>query len=227
MSHKFDKICFGGSFDPIHKGHVDAVSITLRAFADSSVLVVPSYMTPKSSDQLKTISASFQDRVAMAALAFDDFSRVDVSSIEEDLKTPSYTYQTILALKAEHKWNSIAWMIGADQLTEFLNWKNPKVILESCSLIVVPRPDSVASNLFEIATKHMNQLGFDVSNEVASNCLKLSSGTSIFILSEAPKSVSSSHVRQWIKNQNVKELKHNVPIQVVDYLLDGEIYVSL
>lgn len=224
MMKHFDAICFGGAFDPIHMGHVEAVSIALRTFSDSKVIVVPSFVTPKASGQVKATTASFQDRVAMATLAFDDFPQVDVSSIEEELNAPSFTYQTISALKNELGLITCAWMIGADQLAEFAKWKNPKLILAECSLIVIPRPDSEAKNLMDLATAVSKEVGWEVTSVGSLNEIKLSSGQSIYILPDAPMSISSTKVRSWIANQNVRELKNKVPEDVIAYLIDSEVY---
>lgn len=219
-----DYVFFGGAFDPPHLGHIDAVDLVQRRFPNAKVVVVPSFEPPVSRQQQKLTHASFWDRLAMCALAYDEHPFVNVSSIEETLEVPSYTARTLAALKAEYPLSKLAWMIGSDQLSAFVNWYQPKDILEQASLVVLPRPAQVNINLLEMAASTATSLGFKVSVSEKEGVVFLDGGNSIFVLKDAPRDVSSTDIRRLIhRRENFTEL--DLPLSVRDYLQESELYL--
>jgi nicotinate-nucleotide adenylyltransferase len=222
MSFSPDVIYFGGTFDPIHLGHVDAVRIVHERFPTSKIVLVPAYCPPKSATESKPVATEFIDRVAMCVVAFDDYPYVDVSSIEEELSAPNYTVSTIKALKAENPDLKVAWLIGGDQLSNFQNWKSPLEILEQAALIVVPRKSESILDLKAAAAGMLGHLGCEVRQDEG-NVLALNQGGPVVILDQVPKDVSSTKVRDTAA-KNIKEATDLVPAPVLDYIVDLELY---
>lgn len=223
MAPKPEIIYFGGTFDPVHKGHMDAVRIAQTSFPGSKIVLVPSLVPPVSATAKKKVSTEFVDRIAMAVIAFDEWPGVEVSSVEEDLPAPNYTVATLEALKTANPGASIAWMIGADQLLQFTTWKNPRRILELSSLVVLPRPAMCRQELLDSAKNLVSGLGFASSCDKEARRLDLNGAGSIYILDEAPQSESSGEIRE-LASKNVKELQGRVAPAVIEYIVDLELY---
>jgi len=218
-----DFIYFGGAFDPVHAGHVDAVKIVRESFPDAKITIVPGFLVPIAGGGVKAPATPFVDRVAMAVIAFDEWPLVDVSSMEEELPTPNYTFQTIESLAGDLPAARIGWMIGADQLANFTEWKNARRILELASLIVLPRPLFKAGDTLALAQTVATALGFSVTLDSENQRIDLDGGGSIYVMPKAPASVSSSEVRT-LAAQSLSKIKNMVPHSVIEYITDLGLY---
>ncbi len=136
-------IVFGGTFDPPHLGHKLLIEAAARIFPTARVLVVPNPATPIVSGQMKAgISASFDDRMEMCRLAFEELEpqiQLDVSDIELSLGPPHYTVRVLRHLSSQAPGIRMAFLMGQDQIQVFDKWQEPKKILELVDLIVVGR----------------------------------------------------------------------------------------
>lgn len=216
-------IFFGGAFDPVHKGHMESVEIAKESFPDAKIILVPGFVPPKNADEQKAIVTPFVDRVAMVVVAFDEWPSVDVSSIEEEMPTPNYTYLTLERLAQENPGSRLAWMIGADQLKSFPTWKNPKRILELASLVVLPRLNMAGGDLLEMATSVASSLGFSTSVNRDEMRVDVDGGCSIYVMRRMPQTVSSSEIRK-MASQNLKQIESMVAPAVVEYIADLGLY---
>lgn len=223
MSRAPNIIYFGGAFDPIHLGHMDAVKIAQESFPEARVILIPGCVLPESAEKTKSVVAPFIDRVAMAVVAFDEWPRVEISSIEEELDAPNYTYLTLEALAVENPGSKLAWMIGADQLASFPKWKNPKRILELASLIVLPRATVSAGDILELATQVASILGFSTALNGDRRRLDLDGAGSIYVLDRAPMVISSTEVRK-LAGDNLKKIEGLVTPAVAEYIADLGLY---
>lgn len=238
-------VFFGGTFDPPHAGHMQAVRFARARFPDAEVVLVPAFAPPVSKDHVKTVHASFPDRVAMCVVAFDEWEHVQVSSLEEDLEAPSYTIKTLRDLRGEYPTARLAWMIGADQLYSFTSWLEPKAILEIASLVVVPRPDRVKTDprpclkssesgreesgllkqvLIEKAVQVATSLGFKASVDREEGVILLDGAGVIYILNDAPANISSTAVREAVATGGVAALNDSVDANIAAYIEDLELY---
>jgi nicotinate-nucleotide adenylyltransferase len=216
-------IYFGGAFDPVHLGHMEAVEIVRESFPDSKITLVPGFAPPRSAAEQKTVTAPFADRVAMVVVAFDEWPGVDVSSVEEELAAPNYTYLTLERFAQENPGSKLAWMIGADQLQAFPTWKNPAQILETASLIVLPRLNMAAGDLLELATNVASKLGFRTTVDRDNQRVDLDGAGSIYVMNRMPRTVSSSEIRK-MAARNLKDIDAMVAPAVVDYISDLGLY---
>ena len=223
MSSTLDIIYFGGAFDPIHFGHMDAVKIARQAFPLAKITLLPGFILPKAGGEIKSPVTPFVDRVAMAVVAFDEWPMVDVSSIEEELPTPNYTFATLEALLVDHPSSKLGWMIGADQLATLPEWKNPRRILELASLVVLPRPAMSPGSTLELAKRVVTALGFGVTVDADGLRLDLDGGESVYVMEHAPKSLSSTEVRR-LASEGLKKLEGFVAAPVIDYIADLGLY---
>ena len=134
-------IIYGGAFDPPHAGHVDIVRKAIERFPEAQVLVMPAPAPAVAgSDDAKVPYATFEDRSAMAFLAFGPLSRrVAISNLETKLPTPSFTINTLRALKTQHPTSRLGLLVGGDQLASFDRWRAWRDILAIATLIAVAR----------------------------------------------------------------------------------------
>lgn len=128
---------FGGSFDPVHTGHVEAVNSFLNSGLIDEVWVLLTPIPPHKTNQKQ---ADFSHRLKMLQLVFSDHEKVQVRDLEKDLTTPSYSLQTIRYLKKEYPENIFFLCIGEDSLESFHKWYKYNEILNESTLLVVNRP---------------------------------------------------------------------------------------
>ncbi|MFP4039926.1 MAG: nicotinate (nicotinamide) nucleotide adenylyltransferase [Desulfosudaceae bacterium] len=130
---------YGGSFNPVHLGHVQIVRMVKKSFSLDKVIIVPSAQPPhKSSAEM----APADLRLEMTRLAFEDLPGCQVSDMELQRPGPSFTVDTVASLRAEQPAGaaSLFLIMGVDAFLELDTWKNFLFLLETTPLIVVHRP---------------------------------------------------------------------------------------
>ncbi len=129
---------FGGTFDPIHFGHLAAVEECRVRLALDKVLVVPAAQPPHKLGRQVSSSA---DRLAMLELALRDNEALTISHIELEREGPSYTVDTLACLRENlPPASELFFLVGLDALRDLLSWHEPKRILQLARLAVVARP---------------------------------------------------------------------------------------
>jgi len=128
----------GGTFDPVHRGHIMVAEEARDALSLSEVLMVPAGQPMfKASDRI----TSAEHRLAMLRLAVAGRPRIKVSTAEIERPGPSYTVDTIAGLRKQMGDGvDIYFIIGRDSLEQFPEWREPARILSMCILASVPRP---------------------------------------------------------------------------------------
>ncbi len=125
---------FGGTFDPVHVGHLAIAQAALETAGLDRVVFVPARRSPlKDSEPV----AGEADRLAMLVLATKDEPRFSVSSVELDREGPSYTVDTLEALRPT---GDLFLILGSDALADLAKWRSPERIKELASLLVARRP---------------------------------------------------------------------------------------
>ncbi len=125
----------GGTFDPIHLGHLRAAENAREALRLDRVLFVPAARPPHRPGPV----ASPLDRFAMTALATSDHPSFEASDVEIRRTGPSYTVDTIDAFLAERP-SSLCLIVGSDTFVEMTGWKDAARVFASCRVAVVARP---------------------------------------------------------------------------------------
>ena len=205
---------FGGSFDPIHNGHIRLAQYVLDHTDLDEVWLMVSPLNPL---KPQGYVATDEQRLEMARLAVEGIPGIKVSDFEFSLPIPSYTYNTLRRLKEAYPDNDFRLIIGSDNWADFAKWKNPDKILHEFGLIVYPRPDE------EICTTSNSQLIVDNS--------------SLIILKNAPlMPISSTELRHLLKPRlNLLKGKDTfncsfplnsdlLPSPVFDYIHKNNIY---
>ena len=128
---------FGGSFDPIHSGHIRLAQYVLDHTDLDEVWLMVSPLNPL---KPQGYVATDGQRLEMARLAVADIPGIRVSDFEFSLPIPSYTYNTLRRLKETYPDIDFRLIIGGDNWVSFDRWRNPDGILNEFGLIVYPRP---------------------------------------------------------------------------------------
>lgn len=130
---------YGGSFNPIHKGHTElAASIVQQSLVDELWLLV-SPMNPLKQDTNNDIE-EYEHRLNMARLATENIEGVKVSDFERHLPLPSYTITTLDELHKAYPEHEFVLIIGADNWDRFPRWYHAQEIIETYSILVYRRP---------------------------------------------------------------------------------------
>lgn len=127
---------FGGTFDPIHLGHLILAEACREACALDRVWFVVTATPPHKRGDRTEIA----HRLEMARIAISGHPAFEVSEIEAHSPEPTYTYQTLERLTAERPDDSFSFLIGADSLADLPTWRNPARIAELATIVVVNRP---------------------------------------------------------------------------------------
>ena len=127
---------YGGTFDPVHRGHLAVARSVREAFDLSRILFIPARQSPLRAPPL----ASAQDRLAMVRGAIDDFPGFEASAIDIERPGPSYMVDTLQGLAAQRPAAELLLILGADALDELPAWRHADRILSAAQIIAVPRP---------------------------------------------------------------------------------------
>ena len=128
---------FGGTFDPVHTGHLILAEQCRDQAGLDEVWFLPSYDPPHKSGQSIT---RFEQRCDMLELAIAGHPSFRVSRIEKELPPPSYTSETLAELHRRNPGHELFLLTGSDQLSDLPLWHQPVRVVEQAGLVVVPRP---------------------------------------------------------------------------------------
>ena len=141
----------GGTFDPIHTGHLILAEAAYETFDLDHVLVMPNGNPPHKPGQ---VHASMDDRIRMVQLAIADNPHLVFSDFENTLKGFHYTYQTLEYLKEENPDTDYYFILGADSLMSFETWREPERIRRNCIILVATR-DGLSDARLEQQIQHL------------------------------------------------------------------------
>jgi nicotinate-nucleotide adenylyltransferase len=142
----------GGTFDPVHIGHLVTAEEARQQFALDYVIFVPTGVPPhKASGQV----TSPEHRYLMVTLAVMSNPSFVVSRVEVDRKEPSYTVETVRHFaETEAPGANLFFITGADAILEILTWKDYAALMQLCTFIAVSRPGYSLDRLRETAGRH-------------------------------------------------------------------------
>jgi nicotinate-nucleotide adenylyltransferase len=208
---------FGGTFDPIHQGHLDVAEAARRAVGLDRITFIPAAVPPHRA----LPRASAAHRFAMAALAIQRRPGFAVSDLEMRSTDPSYTSTTLDRLN-ESGVNTLACClaIGADAFRENGTWKAFPELLDRCSFVVVSRPTCrvamLRGALPELASR-MRDLAID-------GPIGAAGGPSIFLVDAPTAPVSSTDIRRRVaEGAPIDDL---VPAAVAEYIKTHGLYLE-
>ena len=203
-----DKICsrkigiMGGTFNPIHKGHLYLAQVALEQAALDNVIFMPSgqsYMKA-GMDVLKGDIRSDMVKLAIAGNPSFVFSDMEIKRAGN-----TYTYETLTILKETHPYDTFYFIVGADSLFSMENWKEPKEIFNKCIVLAAVRENMDKVSMQKKVSELQEKFG------------------AVIQLLDFPKTdISSCFIREQIALD--KDISHLVPETVRNYIKEHKLY---
>lgn len=192
----------GGTFNPIHLGHLIIAEAAYEAYNLDEVLFVPSGVSYMK-DQSEILDA--KKRVHMTGLAIEDNPHFALSTIEIDRDGNSYSYETLETLRKQNPNTEYFFLVGSDTLFALETWKHPEILLPSCTILVAVR-DGVPMEKMQEHAKYLEE----------------KFGGSIKLLTTPNIEISATNIRNRLaKGHNVK---YFVPDSVLDFINKYDLY---
>jgi nicotinate-nucleotide adenylyltransferase len=191
---------FGGSFDPVHIGHLILARDVREYFGYRKVIFIPAYISPFKIEERHRASA--EDRLKMLRLALDNIPYFGIETYEIRKKEVSYTYNTVRYLLEEYDLQKVDWLMGDDTFFGLNKWFRWRELLKLMNPVVVLRNSTP-----EEVKKFAEELGLEN--------LKLYTARRI--------EVSSTEIRNRVKEG--KDIKFLVPESVEEYIKQKELYL--
>ncbi len=214
---------FGGSFDPIHMGHIAVAQEVLNQVNVDKVRFIPAFKSPNKSNESTTPA---EHRVAMVRKAIESNPRFELSDLELKRCGNSYTYQTLEELHRVEPKSRWLWIMGLDTFLDLPDWKNFNRILDLADLIVAPRPgyemDVIHDTLVKLGLK-INSTANPIIPEKGVKSVNTGRlDHKIYFLAQPMVDLSSSAIRQNLsQNPSIKKM---LPPPVVQYIMDHQLY---
>ena len=204
MSEKKKRIgIMGGTFDPIHIGHLILGETAYHQFHLDNVLFMPAGNPPHKQDRENRATDS--QRVEMVRLAIASNPHFTLSMEEMHREGYSYTYRTLERLKKRYPDTEYYFILGADSLYTFDEWKEPARILCACTILIATRHHTSDEKLDRVI-EHLEEKYHGQIEKLESLNID----------------ISSKMIRSWIEKG--RSLAYYVPDQVIEYIQKNNIY---
>ena len=208
---------FGGTFDPIHWGHLRSAEEVSETFGLDYVYFIPASIPPHKRGQTYTPA---RDRLQMVRLAVARNPRFKVSTIEIERPGVSYSIDTVRELARRLKpTDSLYFIIGLDAFREIATWKDYEEIFPLCNFIVTSRPGSKESDPLKgtgVAVKKLFCYDFKRRN------YRHRSGTRVHFIELTDIAISASEIRALVRQG--KSIRYLEPSSVETYIKRRELY---
>lgn len=200
---------YGGSFDPVHLGHLRLSEDIREDFGFEKIIFIPAYISPLK----KGSKASAEDRLNMLKLAISDNRYFDISDYEIRKQGKSYTIDTVNHFKKQLD-HIPFFIIGTDAFLSLHKWKSPEELLSRTSFIVVGRGGTKEEDI----KRYLNQ--YFPKAKLKKKIDRKNPG--IYFYSPRQLDISSTEIRDRIKKG--KSIKYLVPKEVEHYIYEKKLY---
>lgn len=212
---------YGGSFDPVHRGHIAIAHALLTQFELDEFVFIPAFHAPHKSRKKPT---SAYDRFAMMCLVTNNDPKIRVSKMEIEMPERPYSVETLTRLNENLPGNEIFFVMGADSWKDITTWREWEKVLSLSNHIVVTRPGS--------------EIGFDhITDEIKSRIVDLRGssvedrsstrsyvGRKIFVTDAVNLDISATDIRHKVRDRDLS-WQNDVPSEVAKYIEKYQIYI--
>lgn len=210
---------FGGTFNPVHWGHVRTASEIKNVLRLEKMLMVPCHVPPHRAQP----DVSSEIRLAMLKLAMTDFPELEIDEREIHRDGPSYSVDTLYSLRNENPEKSFALCIGADAFLQLNTWHRWQELFDLAHIVVAHRPGWSLKTI-------MDQLPEELQQELTDRlvydgeALKTQAAGLIMATKVTEIDISSSDIRRRIANN--ESISGLVPVAVEAYIKRHELYLD-
>ena len=209
----------GGTFDPVHSGHLEIAETAIKVAGLDAVYFVTSVHPPHKSEKTQ---ANFLDRHAMVALGLSGSPKLIPSSLEYDRTGKSYSIDTVRHFKESTGPSSqVFFLIGMDAFLELSTWKDYRRFPELCSFLVFARPGYDQDELAHTLPENFDAAGLGWKTQEE---LGVTSEKGILVLTDFSNPISSTEIRERVRTG--QPIRDWVPAQVEEYISKTRLYLS-
>jgi nicotinate-nucleotide adenylyltransferase len=203
---------FGGTFDPVHFGHLRVADEVRRGLSIGDFRLIPAGDPP----HRRRTYASPKHRLAMLELAIREYPGLRLDTREMDRPGPSFMVDTLASLRAEHALAPLLLIIGQDSANQLTNWHRWREILACAHLVVISRPGR--------ETRYEGELGREMESRLTDNAESLGARLAGLVLPFRVSAVdiSSTEVRRLIAAG--EDTRHCLPVSVAAYIAEHGLY---
>lgn len=208
---------FGGTFNPIHLGHLRAAVEVREAFGLDKLLLIPSAHPPhKNGEDI----AEAVDRLEMVRLAVQGVPFLEASDVELARPGPSYTIETLAHFQNHFgPQSAIHFIVGLDAFSEITTWKSHKQLFATAHFIVMARPGSKLKDLEEFIHRYISR---DYEYDQSSKRYTHSRWSSIYCFNITHLDISATRIREWIRQD--RSVRFLVPDPVEELIKEKRLY---
>ncbi|MFH2065694.1 MAG: nicotinate-nucleotide adenylyltransferase [Pseudomonadota bacterium] len=212
---------FGGTFNPIHFGHIHVSKEIKHKFELDQLYMIPSAIPPHKKRQGV---ADARDRLNMTRLAVSSLDGYLVSDVEITRSGPSYTVDTIDYFQNALPENAKIFLIlGMDAFLEIDTWKSYKKLFTKLPLIIMSRPGTEHVGFQELSSHIREKISDHYYFQKNCNCFEHQTKQSIYLVKVSPYDISSTDIRKIIRRK--QSLKYLVPEKVEQYIKNKGLYL--
>jgi nicotinate-nucleotide adenylyltransferase len=225
MSERKRIALYGGTFDPVHNGHLAVAQNVLRLFALDELLFIPAHVAPHKRE--RTVTPALK-RYAMLALATQSEERLRISGIELDAPERPYTIDTLARLKEQLGPQArLFFIMGADSWADITTWREWEKLLLASDHIVVTRPgyDFDAGHVTEKVRERIVDLR-GASMEKAALEAGMGRDMKIYLTDAVLMDVSATTIRRAQREGRTREVRELVPPEVADFIKKYGLYTE-
>jgi len=213
---------YGGTFDPVHSGHLEIARRVTQLFGIDQFLFVPARVAPH---KLELDVSPALHRYAMLALATSADPRLYISTLELDGPGRQYTVDTLFHFRSRFGTSAdLFFVMGADSWAEITTWREWRRLLTLASLIVVTRPGyeiSAEQVGAEIAASMFDLRGWA---DVEGANSRGPGSPKIFLTDAVMLDISATEIRQAAGDKDSEQLNRLVPLEVAEYIRKYQLY---
>jgi len=211
---------FGGTFNPIHYGHLRAAEEVRKRFGLDKILFIPSKDPPLKTEELPEP----EHRYKMTELALSDNPFFEISDIEYKRPGKSYSLQTVEELRSIYRDSALYFILGIDAFLELPQWWQPEKLISLVDFIVISRPffrfvDLLLSPYLDADRDNLEKLD---RGEIELYTTKLKSERGVIAMRVPLMAISATEIRKLVGEG--KSIKYQLPEVVESYIMSNKLY---
>lgn len=208
---------FGGTFDPVHNGHLTIARSLVELFDLDRFYFLPAFHAPHKPDRPPT---SAYHRYAMLSIASENDEKIAVSTLELEKREKRYTIETLPELRSMHPDSQVFFVMGADSWADIRTWKEWEKVLLISDHIVATRPGYDIA--FDHVTEAVRQRIIDIRKQ-RNSPIEVEKEKQIYITDAVLFDTSATELRQDLSDGKL-DREDEIPVEVAKYIQKYELY---